>query len=109
MIGDALYDDFIDEFPQIYNWLKGDLKLVGVRALSEQYFSLYPKDMQELRIKSKPGLIPPYYADTPQSFDEIVESERKFLKRQHENPITTNLVYFFKAIINIVFKGARSQ
>ena len=100
---------FIDEIPQIYNWLKGDLKLVGVRALSEQYFSLYPKDMQELRIKSKPGLIPPYYADTPHSFDGIVESERKFLKRQHENPLTTDLVYFFKAIINIVLKGARSQ
>jgi lipopolysaccharide/colanic/teichoic acid biosynthesis glycosyltransferase len=100
---------FIDELPQIYNWLKGDLKLVGVRALSEQYFSLYPKDMQKLRIKSKPGLVPPYYADTPQSFDEIVESERKYLKQKHEHPIKTDLIYFFRAIINIVFRGARSQ
>jgi|ETNmetMinimDraft_16_1059900.scaffolds.fasta_scaffold00707_9 lipopolysaccharide/colanic/teichoic acid biosynthesis glycosyltransferase len=107
--GKILRRCFIDELPQIYNWLKGDLKLVGVRALSEQYFSLYPKDMQKLRIKSKPGLVPPYYADTPQSFDEIVESERKYLKQKHEHPIKTDLIYFFRAIINIVFRGARSQ
>ena len=34
---------FIDEIPQIYNWLKGDLNLVGVRAISNQYFNLYQR------------------------------------------------------------------
>ena len=37
---------WIDELPQIYNWLRGDISLVGVRALSKHYFSLYPIYLQ---------------------------------------------------------------
>lgn len=100
---------FIDEIPQLYNWLIGDIKIIGVRALSEHYFSLYPKDIQELRIKSKPGLVPPYYADMPESFQEIVESEKIYLLKKQINPILTDAKYFIKAIYNIVFYGARSK
>jgi len=99
---------WIDELPQIYNWLRGDLKLVGVRALSLHYFNLYPKDLQELRIKYKPGLIPPYYADLPNSFTEILDSERQYLIKKAKNPIKTDVVYLWRAFNNIVFKGARS-
>lgn len=49
------------------------IDLVGVRALSEHYFNLYPPDLQELRCKFKPGLVPPFYADMPVTFEEIVE------------------------------------
>ena len=100
---------FIDEIPQLYNWLIGDIKLIGVRALSEHYFSLYPKDIQELRIQSKPGLVPPYYADMPESFQEILESEKKYLMNKKINPILTDVKYFIKAIYNIIFYGARSK
>jgi lipopolysaccharide/colanic/teichoic acid biosynthesis glycosyltransferase len=100
---------FIDEIPQIYNWIRGDLKLIGVRALSEHYFNLYPKDLQELRVRSKPGLIPPFYVDLPRSFDELIESEKKYLLRYRAKPITTNFTYLFRAVFNIVFKGARSK
>jgi len=99
---------WLDELPQLYNWLKGDLAIVGVRALSEQYFNLYPKDLQELRIQFKPGMVPPYYADMPKSFDEIVDSERRYLLSKKEKPFTTDIKYFCKAFVNIVFKGARS-
>ena len=100
---------FIDEIPQIYNWLIGDIKLIGVRALSEQYFSIYPKHIQKLRIKSKPGLIPPYYADMPNSMEEIVESERIYLLKKEKNPLLTDIKYFSKALYNIIFHGARSK
>lgn len=99
---------FIDEIPQLYNWLKGDINFVGVRALSEHYFSLYPTDLQRKRVTFKPGLVPPYYADLPQSFDEIVESERRYLIQKERSPIITDLKYFSKAIKNILF-GARSK
>jgi len=46
---------FLDELPQLINFFRGEVGLVGVRALSEHYFSLYPKDLQKLRIKFKPG------------------------------------------------------
>jgi len=72
------------------------------------YFSLYPEDLQQMRIKVKPGLVPPYYADMPNGMNEILESERNYLKAYAEKPIRTDLKYFSKAFVNIVFKGARS-
>ena len=106
--GIVLRKIWLDEVPQLYNWIKGDIGLVGVRALSEHYLSLYPADLQELRKKHKPGLLPPYYADMPKSFEEIIESERRYLVRKNEKPFSTDIDYFFRIFINIVFKGARS-
>ena len=99
---------WLDELPQLINFIRGDIGLVGVRALSRHYFSLYPKDLQELRIKFKPGLIPPYYADMPKSFDEIVSSEKRYLEQKSKNPFITDLTYFYRTIHNILFKRARS-
>ena len=107
--GRILRKYFIDEIPQLYNWLRSDINLVGVRAISKHYYSLYPKDLQELRINFKPGLIPPYYADMPTTFEEIVESEVRYLQKKKEKPFVTNMIYFVKALINIIFSGARSK
>ena len=100
---------WIDEFPQLLNWLRGDIALVGVRALSEHYFSLYPEDLQDLRIQFKPGLVPPYYADMPNSFEEIINSERQYLNQKKMKLFTTDLKYLSKAMYNILIKGARSS
>ena len=89
--------------------MQGTLNIVGVRALSEHYYSLYPHDLKNLRIKFKPGLIPPYYADLPDSFEEVVESERLYLEKKQKRIFITDIQYFFRAIYNIIFKGARSQ
>jgi hypothetical protein len=99
---------WLDELPQLVNWVKGDVTLVGVRALSEQYYNLYPKDLQELRNQFKPGLVPPFYADMPKSFEDIIESERRYLMRKKLAPFKTDFTYFFKAFSNIILKGARS-
>ncbi len=99
---------WLDEIPQFINLFKGELKLVGVRALSEHYFSLYPEEMKKLRKKVKPGMIPPFYVDLPKTFDEIIESERKYIGSYIQNPIQTDIKYFFKAMWNIVVKRARS-
>jgi lipopolysaccharide/colanic/teichoic acid biosynthesis glycosyltransferase len=100
---------WIDELPQIINWFRGEVSLVGVRALSQHFFDLYPKDMQLLRIQYKPGLVPPYYADMPKNFEEILESERRYLLCKKEKPFTTDIIYFCKAFYNIVFRHARSR
>jgi len=107
--GDFFRRFWIDELPMLFNWLKREMKLVGVRPLSEQYFLLYPDELQELRIKTKPGLVPPYYADMPKGLDEILESERKYLESYRKNPIKTDIRYFFKAFKNITLLGARSR
>lgn len=100
---------WIDELPMVYNWVKGDLKLVGVRPLSEHYMSLYPRDLVEKRIGQKPGLIPPYYVDLPHGFDAIIESERRYLAAYEQHPALTDLRYLARACFNIVFKRARSS
>lgn len=107
--GKVLRKYWLDELPQLFNYIKGDLRLLGVRALSQHYFNLYPQDVQDMRIQHKPGLVPPYYADMPSTFEEIVESERRYLLQKKEAPFKTDVVYFGKAFYNIVFKKAHSQ
>ncbi len=100
---------WIDELPMLYNWLKGDLKLVGVRPLSKQFQSLYPDDLLKVRHNYRPGLVPPYYADMPKNFDEIIESEKRYLESYAKCGWCTDVKYFFRAFVNIVFKNARSN
>jgi lipopolysaccharide/colanic/teichoic acid biosynthesis glycosyltransferase len=100
---------FIDELPMLYNWIKRDMKLFGVRPISEQYFKLYNKELQEKRVKFKPGLVPPYYADLPKTLEEIQKSEMSYLEAYEKRPFRTDWKYFWRAVYNIVFKKARSQ
>lgn len=106
--GKYLRKIWVDELPMVVNWLKGDLKLVGVRPLSEHYFSLYPAPLAEKRLKHRPGLIPPFYADMPNRFEEILESEKRYLDAYEKNPLKTDATYLCKAMCNIVLRGARS-
>jgi len=99
---------WIDELPMIFNLLKGEMKLIGVRPLSQQYFSLYTNELQEMRVKTKPGLIPPFYADMPVTLEEIMSSEIKYLNAYEKKPLRTDIFYFLKAINNIVIKRKRS-
>lgn len=99
---------FIDELPMLYNWLRGDLQLVGVRPLSGQYLDLYDPELRELRKKIKPGLLPPFYADMPKTIEEIMDSERRYIEAYLKQPIKTQIIYFFRSIYNILVKRARS-
>ena len=100
---------WLDELPMLVNWLKRDLKLVGVRPLSETFFNTYPQDLKKERVKFKPGLIPPYYADMPRNIEEIWESERRYLGKYRKHPRLTDFVYFFRAMNNILFHHAKSS
>lgn len=100
---------WIDELPMLINFFRGELKLVGVRPISEHYFNLYSREHQKRRLKYKPGLIPPYYADLPETLEDIELSEKNFLDSFDKRPFLTNWKYFWKAIYNIIFKQARSK
>jgi len=102
---------WLDELPMLFNLMKGDMKIVGVRPLSKQYFNLYSGDLQKKRIQFKPGLIPPYYAQypTPKDLSEIQANEHKYLSEYEKHPFRTDVRYFFKAMHNIFFKRARSK
>ncbi|MDR2684449.1 MAG: sugar transferase [Prevotellaceae bacterium] len=100
---------WIDELPMIFNLLKGDLKIVGVRPLSKAFFEKYPPHLQEKRTLTTPGLIPPFYVDLPKSEQEIFDSEERYLNQYLKSPLKTDIKYFFKATYNILIKKARSH
>ncbi len=100
---------WIDELPMFINFFRGELKIVGVRPLSKHYFNLYSKELQERRIKYKPGLVPPFYVDKPKTLDEIMASEIKYFDAYDKNPVLTDIKYFFAAFYNIIFKKYRSN
>ncbi|MDP4240922.1 MAG: sugar transferase [Bacteroidota bacterium] len=100
---------WFDELPMLLNLLKGEMKLVGVRPLSAQYFNLYSKELQAKRVKFKPGLLPPFYADMPRTLDEIQESEMTYLIACEERgEFLTDSRYILLILKNILFKKARS-
>ncbi|MFY0593576.1 sugar transferase [Roseivirga sp.] len=120
--GDKIINDFritgwgkimrkywVDELPMIVNLLRGQIKLIGVRPLSEHKFYSYPKYLQKKRVKVKPGLLPPYYADLPKTPEEFHKSEVEYTDAYLKSPIKTDIKYFFKIIRNILLRGARSK
>jgi len=108
-LGKIMRKLWIDEIPNIVNLIKGEMKIVGVRPLSKQYLSLYSPELQKLREKIKPGIIPPFYVDLPETLEEIQESERKYINSYLQKPIRTDCNYFFKALGNILFKRLTSK
>jgi len=108
-IGKFMRKYWLDELPQIFDWLRGDIKLVGMRATSKHFLSLYPKELYDLYVKIKPGLIPPIFDESTGGFEQIVEVELTYLKSYWEQPIRTDVRYFFRTFIDIVFRGVRSK
>ncbi len=100
---------WLDELPMLFNLFKGDLKIVGVRPLSQHYFDLYDDNLKEKRTRTRPGLVPPFYADMPNTLEEIQASENRYLDAYLKHPFITDWKYFWKASYNIIFKKARSK
>lgn len=99
---------WIDELPQIFNLIKGDLRIIGTRALSRHFFDQYPAEVREMRKKIKPGLIPVYTADKATNLTDLILSEKRFLERHEKKPFTTDCIYLTKALFNILTRRVKS-
>lgn len=107
--GRKLRKYWLDELPMFFNVLKGEMKLVGVRPLSEHYYSLYTPEMQQYRIKARPGMLPPYYVDMPHTLEEIQANEKRYLDAYFAHPLRTQWVYFWKIMYSILVKRRHSK
>lgn len=110
-VGRFLRRTWLDEFPMFINLLRGEMKLVGVRPLSHHYFNLYTPEMRELRTRTKPGLLPPFYyeKEQPRTLEEIQESERRYLEAYLQRPLRTDWHYFWGIMGNIFLRNKRSH
>jgi len=106
--GKILRKLWLDEMPQLLNILKGELSFIGLRHLSREFMELYPEDWRKERLKIRPGFVPPYYADCPRTFEEIIESEKKYCKLKKRHPITTDVYYFIRVVISFLTVRART-
>lgn len=107
--GKVLRRYWLDELPQLVNLLKGEMKLVGVRPISERYFADIPADLQQLRLRQKPGCIPPYVAlNRSSGVESVLQAEREYLIAAEKSPVLTDLQFLCKAVCNIVFRRKRS-
>jgi len=100
---------WLDELPMLINLFNGDLKLIGFRPLSDVMLNTYPKEFVIERNRYKPGLIPPYYIDKPKNFKELIESEKRYIRKYKKHKFITDTVYFAKFINACFFKGVRSS
>jgi len=107
--GDFIRKYWIDEIPQLLDWLRGNIKIVGIRAMSQQYFSLYPESYKMKYNKVKPGFLSPIFDENTSSFEDIIKTEEEYLTRYLKNPIKTDFRYFILTITDILFRGKLSS
>jgi len=99
---------WIDELPQFLDWLRGEIKLVGIRAMSQHFFSLYSQEYKDKYLQVKPGIISPIFDEKTDSFKDIERIEYAYLDSYLKSPLLTDWKYFWITFKHIL-SGVRSK
>jgi lipopolysaccharide/colanic/teichoic acid biosynthesis glycosyltransferase len=117
-IGKFLRKYKLDELPQLWNVVKGELSLVGPRPEVEKYISFYKDDYKEI-LKIRPGItdyaaikfrneeeILSQFEDVERAYIEQVLPEKIKLYKIYLKKVgfLTDLEIIFKTLWKIVFK-----
>lgn len=81
-IGNFIREHSLDEFPQFYNILKGDMSLVGTRPPTEDEFEKYDLH-HKVRLSMKPGLTGMWQVSGRSEitdFEEIVRLDAEYIE-----------------------------
>lgn len=106
-IGNRIRDWSLDEFPQFFNVLKGDMSLIGTRPPTEDEWEKYSAHHRG-RMAIKPGITGLWQVSGRSNitdFDEVVRLDRKYID---EWSLVNDIKILFKTI-GVVLKGEGSM
>lgn len=106
-VGNFIRKTSIDEFPQFFNVLKGDMSLVGTRPPTVDEWEKYNKHHRR-RMEIKPGLTGMWQISGRSSitdFDEVVALDTKYIAEWN---IGLDIKILFKTV-GVIFIGKGSQ
>lgn len=101
-IGKFLRKTSLDEFPQFVNVLKGEMSLVGPRAVIDDEIELFGEHQKEV-LSVKPGITGYWAANgrSDTSYEERVEMETFYANNMS---IFLDIELLFKTVISVVKK-----
>ena len=106
-LGRVLRTFWVDEWPQFLDLLKGKLRIFGIRPCLPVEFLCMPPEMQRLRSKFKPGLINALLGAEVSGACGRAQAEMQYLLAKEKHPWRTDIVYFSRAVYNVLIKGRR--
>jgi len=103
-IGVFLRKASIDEFPQFFNVLRGDMSLVGPRPKSQWMIDNFSKERRTIYLSFKPGMTGMIQATNRSlsDFSQEYEDLEKYYYYNHS--FVFDIIIFFKTIFTL-FKG----
>ena len=72
----------LDELPQLWDVLRGEMSLVGPRPEVPRYVALYPADLRELVLSVRPGITDPaslQFRDESELLARAADPEREYV------------------------------
>jgi lipopolysaccharide/colanic/teichoic acid biosynthesis glycosyltransferase len=100
-IGRILRKTKLDELPQLFNVIKGDMSLVGPRPEVQTYIKLYPLEWKQI-LTVKPGITDPASIEF-RNEEEILAAANDPENEYRQNILPTKLKYYKDYVENISF------
>lgn len=102
-VGRFLRRTSLDELPQFWNVLKGEMSLVGTRPPTLDEVSKYEQHHYQ-RLRVKPGITGEWQANGRSSVEDFEEIVRMDIAYQQKWTVLYDLVLIFKTIKAVLFK-----
>lgn len=73
-VGRWLRSTKLDELPQLWNVLRGDMSLVGPRPEVPQYVAMWPADARDIILSVRPGITDPASIEFRREAEDLAEA-----------------------------------